>query len=330
MKVNQLFGIGVVILTLVIGVSCGGDDDDGGSSAGKAFGAPQVEPAVAKAIPSGLTSTSKSLTFADAPEILMKNFFTNNFAKISGGEVPGIINAALEDLDSRMAEVEKRGLETAKACYETPAKDLALTSIVPSSNITLKLQCFDKFEQTEGEQSLAGSGMAFGASGDDYSLWLQLIGTGNKHGYFANINKTTEKVEFLSVSDGREQFNRMTVYKVVTDPATNSYEMSFGTTSNEYSTCGFQLKSDGTVILATGTSGDGGDCTTQIPFEICLDAKTYAVSTACSAITFELDPITSASLDTAGADSASAMLNLDLANPVATDFKQDAQTDDDE
>lgn len=307
--------------------SCGDKDKD--SKKGSSFGAPAVEPPVAKATPAGLSDLSlTSQDVADFPSAI-KKMFTDTFPKTSGGDAKGLIKSALEDLDTRMEEIDKRGLESPKKCYENTAKPLSLKSDLGLAKIDLNLQCLDRFTQSPGEQSAQGSGMAFGADGEKYSLWLQLVlQDETKHGYFANINKETEEVEFLYINDSRSTNDRATVYKVTTAPSQDAYEVSFVSTSNDYQTCNFHIKSDGKVIHAQGTNGGSNDCATLEAASVCLDAKTYGEDGAecedVASVAFVLPSPNANELDES-ADSVAAMLNLDLAESVTSDFKEDGQ-----
>src|SRR5262249_32836214 len=132
--------------------------------------------------------------------------FNNMFPKFSGGMAQGVVNASLEDLDSRMTEVDG---STGRTCLTAipVAHRIDASAISPALHLTVNIQCVAAFCQVDGGVDGQGSGLAYGKdSAGNYSMWLYLKSnaSANGFGYFASVQNagTNDKaVDFLSLTD---------------------------------------------------------------------------------------------------------------------------------
>ncbi len=291
-----------------VGLSaCGGD--------GEGFDIEEVAPIVNSAAPAALkVSASASIwkrssdVFASLSQLLLPTpavaqtvttpaqsiqaMFTGTFGKISGGDGTGYINSLLEDMDSRMTEVETRFAEGAPDCLSNTAQDHEFDlGVHADAKVTLPIQCIDEFAQGEGEQSRPGSGMVFGQSDTAAGVVLLLkhrtsTASGGSDsmdagfGYAASISgkgTTDEAVQMVfgqfnsSGSFNADPYDAPTIARVYAKPSTNTYELALagynpstgkpmsGGDSNVG--CGLHLKSDGTYIYAKGyKQASGSQC----------------------------------------------------------------------
>lgn len=258
---------------------------------------------MAKSTPKGLKSGANLHAILDAPtpQEAMQSIFTSSVGKISGGEAKGVVKAALQDLDKRMAQQDKRAKDSPKKCIED---DSAKQKSVDFDGVSLidldvNLQCLDIFEQDGDESSAEGSGIVFGKSGKDYSLWLTLnLSSGDSHGYIANVNKETKKVDFLKIENAASN-DRVSVYRVKAKPGSKDFELSWASTGSDYQLgCGFRIVSDGEYAKAEGLVGGGAlsgasDCDGAESFDVCLKATdfTEASSGSCSDLSYTMKRI---------------------------------------
>lgn len=265
---------------------------------------PNISALVAKAAPSGLGASSRSLagkleleladraTAANASEAL-KDFFTDTFSSISGTSKSGFINAYLGDLDTRVSEVSSG---TEPACFSATPIETTFTVGAGSQTMVAKFSCARAFGGA-GDQSGAGSGLAFGQDDTYKYLYLILLQSNltDKFGYVAKINKTTEEVDLLFLerfsTNGRTKF-----FRLKTDPATKRYELviagtgdGVGPTSTATThilssgarlvTNATEIRADGTVATST-TSGGVASGSASFDSAECFSATSLATAPA--------------------------------------------------
>lgn len=222
-----------LILTSAILISC--DKKDDSSSNGTNF-LPLISPAVEKAQPSGLSSASlmsqeKVVSMATSPNAqeALNDFFKDNVNSISGYTKSGLIKTYLFDLDKRIEEISSRPEPT---CLSNTPVEVPFITGVSGHEVTLKLQCATPFGGA-GDQSGAGSGLAYGKDENFIYIYLMLSqasNTNDKFGYAVKMDRVTENVDLLflqrSVTYTRNQF-----FHLVTNPSEKRYEIVYASTS---------------------------------------------------------------------------------------------------
>lgn len=306
---------GVAVALLLGATACGG--------AGSKLGAPAVAPIVRAATPSALRPPGTASWLKRARTWLVreaqadssfdtttlegaiKSVFLDAHTKISGGTAVGLVNASLEDLDSRV-EGENR---KASACFDQApaAHRLDFSSVATALDLTLQVQCIDKF----GDGSAAAGGIVVGKSNDDVSLWLDLAGGSGEFGYFANVTaiSTTKAVDFLFVENA-PTLSRASAYRV--KAAGTSFELTYASSTNagDNLQCGLRLRSDGASIWAEGLhTPTPTSCTGAVAFAKCYKASDLTEDAAgCAGLkSFTMSAIPSAALATAGSSFAAAL-----------------------
>jgi hypothetical protein len=278
------------------------------------FSAPQVAPIVRNATPSALRPAVAISALRAARELFaalavigsaqaqpamvnvndsIKALFKDTYNKMSGGQGQGLINSHLEDLDTRMKEVDRNG-STSECIKNTPYPfRVNLSAVAPAIDITLNLQCragtlmvFGRgksgpiFDEDSGAPSIDG-----GIADDSmtYSLWLYLQHRGtadSAFGYFANVQNVgtgNEAVDFLYLENSSE-VPRIAAFRVKARPSTKSFEFVYGATDGDGAAggnllCGFKMISDGVSIWAVGKDLQPGQtCAEAAPFTRCLSA----------------------------------------------------------
>ena len=322
----------------------------GGCSSSKSTTKPfefaSIAAIVNSALPSGLQATTTSSfqlrsqrLFAGLSEFLttgnafaaaattsdtktsIEGLFKGTYAKVSGGSGTGYINSNLEDLDTRISELESR-FTTLPTCFSSTLSDYAVDfQNHADAKLTLKLQCRDEFTWKTGDSGSPGSGMAFGkrtktdALSELISVMLLLkhkTSTANGgsdtydagFGYAGNMEgagTTSEAVEMLfgqfntnptlSASDEDQPL----MVRIYAKPTTKEFELAFtsirpssGSPLSGGSSalgCGFRMISNGTLIVVNGNyKRSGSDCTSpDTVSDICVDAITLADASSSSA-----------------------------------------------
>ncbi len=241
MAANKLWVLPVVAL-LIAGCSGGG----AGISA-----YPDVAPIVDSSLPeslrasgaatqvTGLFTTALTETQEDDIANALENFFLGMYGKQSGdGVATGFLNAGLEDLDARMAEIEGRFSNFAPDCVSaTPTEYPLDLEVHPAFTLTMNFYCVDLFGG-EGDQSGPGSGMAFGEANGTYSLLLLLNRPDEEGalGYAANVHDVggvDERVEIMTFhtypDDESTISDQIRVSRAVAKPGTDEFEILVAT-----------------------------------------------------------------------------------------------------
>lgn len=241
---------------------------------------PNISALVAKAAPSGLGASSRSLAAFVQPDLAdrataanasegLKDFFTDTFPSISGTSDTGFINAYLGDLDTRVAEVSGG---TEPTCFSATPIETTFTVGAGSQTLTAKFSCVRKFGGA-GDQSGTGSGLAFGQDDTYKYIYLILLQTNltDKFGYVARIHKTTEEVDLLFL-EKFGTYGRTKFFRLKTTPSTKRYELVIAGTGDSVGplstatthvlssgarlvTNETEIRADGTVATSTNSSG---------------------------------------------------------------------------
>jgi hypothetical protein len=317
------------------------DANDTGVTTAVHFDAPAVAPIVREATPGALQPTAAlvvpralkdmfaALSFVGSARAQVGinvtdsigALFKDTYNKISGGSGQGLINSSLEDLDTRMAEVDARGSSSDCLKAQPQSYRVDVTSVSSSLDITLNLQC------------ISGTLMAFGRgqsnpiynddagttpSGDGmtYSLWLYLqhhYTADSAFGYYANVQNVgtdDEAVDFLYLENSGE-IPRIGAFRVKAKPSTKSFEFVYGATDGNGAAggnllCGFKMISNGKYIWAVGKDLQPDEsCSDAAPFTRCLsadDLSEQSSTSPCNALknAFTMEAPTPDALSTAG------------------------------
>lgn len=266
-----------------------------------------------------LSPKSASAVAVSSVESSLEAMFTGTFGKASGGEGTGYINSNLEDLDSRVAELEAR-FTTLPDCFSNDLQDLSVDFLNHGDDkLALKVQCRDEFTWVAGNAGSPGSGMVFGlrpkssTETELVSLMLLLkhktsVANGGSDAYDAGFGyagtieagNTDEKaVEMLF-----GQFNTKTgltysdedqplVARIYAKPSTNSFELAMTSTvpsaggpmtgGSSALGCGFRMISNGSLVVVQGKyKASGSDCTGTEAVDVCVDAITLADASSSS------------------------------------------------
>lgn len=316
------------------------------NKASTGFGVPALAPIVAEATPEGLKPSRRNYiepardVNTDAATYL-SNMFQGTYAKLSGGNATGLVNAALEDLDTRLSEINTRSESSSASCLSNTRKNhrINLTAIDPVLDLTLSVQCSDEFGG-EGDQSGPGSGLVFGKGTDSFSVWLYLnqSNDSDNFGYYANltdVGKADELVDTLFL-ENFPTYNRVTAHRLRAKPDASTFELMYASTAanagglsggNAVLGCGFKMISDGTLIFASGNAvptGSAALCSNEQAFEICLNATdlTTATAGACNTLrlTFTMSGQVTYSELTGQGTAIDAVLPIATAGEVTTTF----------
>jgi hypothetical protein len=294
-------------LLLMCNLACDKKDSKDSLSSGSNF-LPSVVELVDKASPSSFKNLSlmnqKKMgsietmsTTTEAAEAL-KDFFTDSIMSISGITGKGLIRTYLKDLDGRISEVENGSQPD---CFTASPHSVIFDSGLTNQSLTLKLSCVRSFGGT-GDQSGAGSGMAFGQDETSIYLYLLLVqqNSTDKFGYLAKVNKTTEEVDLLFL-EYFPTYNRNQFFRLKTNPATSKFELVLAGTGGGVGpaqtntshifdpgvrlvTNSTEIKADGSVATTTNASGAPS---TGFAFDTaeCFDASNLtAAPTACTGL----------------------------------------------
>lgn len=334
---------GVGVFTLLFLSACSKASSSGASSSGLTI--PDVAPIVLSATPAGLKSATASSIWlrqvfarvsmgalvapayaANASYSNVKNsleaIFKGSFAKVSGGQGTGYINANLQDLDTRLAEYETRFSTSLPNCFSNSLSDLTLDfANHADAKLSLKVNCRDEFAWKAGDAGAPGSGILFGkraASGSTPELISMTLLLKHKtsaaeggsdsydagFGYAGTVTgsgTSDEAVEMLfgqfntksglSVSDEDQPL----MARIYSKTATKEFELAVASNSGSsgsplsggtsYLGCGFRMKSNGTIIVIQGDYLATGTCAAGSPDTVdsCVDATTLADVSSTSA-----------------------------------------------
>ena len=293
-----LFGI-CLLCAFILSTNCKKKEES--TSTSKVEILPLLVPALKTVAPS--TTTTSSLNLFSTPstkEEALLNFFSSTYSGISGTSAKGFLNASIGDLDSRISEINNR-FEKEPSCYSaTPTTWTVSTGAPVNYSIDLKISCLDKFSQTNGDQSGAGSGLAWGRDDNYYYLALILFQSNgvDKFGYFASYHKSTKAINLLFL-DYNSTNSRGTVYKVKTEPSTNSFQLALA--GYNFSAgpmfpalgCNTRMISNGTQLLVAGKAGETnstGVCQTNSSYVFnsanCFTASDVSTTTSsCTSLT---------------------------------------------
>ena len=272
---------------------------------------PLLLPAVKETMPAPASLSALALSKPSRIKLMaattsteaLSDFFSKSFSGISGVSGTGFIGTSIADLDSRISELNNM-FESEPACYSSTAYEWTVGAGSPVSTgspasytLNLKLNCLSMFTQTNGDQSGVGSGMAWGRDDNYYYLALLLVqsnGT-DRFGYFATYNRTTKAVDLLFL-ESSPSYNRYTVYRVKTDPASNQFEAALAGASFSEGPmfpalgCNTRIISNGVEMLVAGKAGatnSSGVCQTDSSWvfnsNLCYDPTDLTVSPAACA-----------------------------------------------
>jgi hypothetical protein len=301
----------LMITTLITTIACEKKKDE--ESNVKVNILPLLLPAVKETLPNPASTTTmmaspKAIgTFAAATSTeALSDFFSKSFTGISGVTGTGFVGTSIADLDSRITEINQR-FESEPSCFTSTPYEWVVSPGAPVSpvsstdyQITLKLNCLSMFTQTNGDQSGAGSGMAWGRDDNYYYIALLLVQSNetDKFGYFATYNRTTKAVDLLFL-ESSPSYDRYTVYRVKTDPTTSTFETAIaGAGFSEGPMfpalgCNTRIISNGTEMLVAGKAGStnaAGQCQSDSSWVYdsnnCYNPADLSVApTACSTLT---------------------------------------------
>ncbi len=281
---------------------------------------PAVAPIVASALPTALRPTTTAMLmrklqsfglFGEAVaagsdlKTDIQKIYLGTFGKLSGGNGQGWLNALLEDMDSRLSELQARG---PFGCENSEMKTISLdvSTIAGWSNtdfnFSIPARCYDTLSTPYGKSGY----LIWGREGTTIGIWLFLPGqaTNSGFGYAAkvtNYGADNEKVEMLYVENQAPSGNyRVITSRINAERRQNKYEIVFAgnwpgaisALSGSYSGnttigCFFQLKSDGSQVnISAKRKASGSDCTSLSSAEAaCFDGSSLSevgTNTGCS------------------------------------------------
>lgn len=268
---------------------------------------PDIRSMVNDATPAGLQPSAASRAGLRTAQSVLLEFYRNTVAGISGTSGTGIIDSALVDLKYRYDELNTR-FTSAPACASATPVDWTVTVGAPvGQTMTLKIQCKDIFSQSGGDQSGAGSGIAWGTDNGHFYLALILVQSNgvDKFGYFADVVEATKEVDLLYLESFATTTTRSKFFRLLADASDSSstaksYQLTYSSSSesgvgpsgsNGSLGCGARLLSDGTEVLADGTTGmtnSSGACSGSSAFTNtnCYNgADPSTAAAACSSLT---------------------------------------------
>lgn len=336
---NRYLATGLALGLALFAVGCKEDKK------GKDLGAIPLEPPVTEATPGALKITAAALGLTEVTEStrcdaddtdcfrerslarLVARIFTGNFGCNEGApeHVTGRISCTLYNVDSRLAELNRRAKDSARKCVDEGAKDHVF-NFPAGITKTAKLQCAEDFDS--GSSGLVGG---FGFSGPSFHV-IEVLKTGRIS--YGEINKETGDIEVIlgdnkkissaittdtgeetpgnAETNGKYAFNMM---HIKANKDANAFEVAIGA-SYALGTgvgCGVRLKSDGSFIYAKGIFGEPQnyaletDCPTtdssvaENILDICLDANTLdpaSDQSSCDDLkSFEVADITPSTFD---------------------------------
>ncbi len=283
---------------------------------------PAVAPIVASALPTALRPTTTAMIlrklqsfglFGEAVaagsdlKTDIQKLYLGTFGKQSGGNGQGWMNALLEDVDTRLAELQERG---PFGCENAEMKTISLdaSSILGWSNsdfnFSIPARCYDAMSTPYGKSGY----LIWGRDGNTIGIWLFLPQkqTNSGFGYAAKITNygaDNEKVELLYIENYAS--DDLTTYRTIAarlnaERKQNKYELVFssnvpgavagldGYSNNGASTmaCFFHMKSDGSQVNITARRKTGLNCDSLPSAEsACFDGSSLSEvgsNTACS------------------------------------------------
>lgn len=282
---------------------------------------PAVAPIVASALPTALRPTTTAMIlrklqsfglFGEAVaagsnlKTDLQKLYLGTFGKLSGGDAQGLINAYLEDMDTRLAELQQRG---PFGCENAEMKTISLdaSSILGWSNsdfnFSIPARCYDTMTTPSGKSGY----LIWGRDGTTIGIWLFLPQTETNSGFgyaakITNYGADNEKVELLYIENYYSSGTYRTIAsRVNAERKQNKYEIVFSSNqpgavspiSGTYSggstmACFFHMKSDGSQVNITSKRVTNGStvCTTLASQEAaCFDGSSLSEvgsNTACS------------------------------------------------
>ena len=287
---------------------------------------PAVAPIVASALPTALRPTTTAMIlrklqsfglFGEAVaagsdlKTDLQKLYLGTFGKQSGGNGQGWMNALLEDVDTRLAEIQERG---PFGCENAEMKTISLdaSSILGWSNsdfnFSIPARCYDAMSTPSGKSGY----LIWGRDGTTIGIWLFLPQTETNSGFgyaakITNYGADNEKVELLYIENYLLNDSGTITYRTIAsrlnaERKQNKYEMVFssnmpgavsGLNSYPYSggstmACFFHMKSDGSQVNITSKRVTNGStvCTTLASQEAaCFDGSSLSEvgsNTACS------------------------------------------------
>jgi hypothetical protein len=295
-KSLKLFAVAILSVGLI--TACDKKEEGAGGSSVTLL--PLVLPSVQATAPT-TTAVLNILSTPATKEEALLDFFSGTFSGISGTSATGFLNASIGDLDSRISTLNGQ-FSSDPTCLTSTPYDWTISTGAPANySITLKLNCLSMFTQTNGDQSGAGSGMAWGQDDNYYYIALLLVQQSlvDKFGYFATYNKTTKAVDLLFI-EYSQTYSRATVYRVQSNPATSSFQVAMAGSGFSAGPmfpalgCNLRMISDGTQLLVAGKAGEtssaDGSCQTNSSYlfnsNVCFDATNVTSTTAaCTTLT---------------------------------------------
>lgn len=281
---------------------------------------PAVAPIVASALPTALRPTTTAMIlrklqsfglFGEAVaagsdlKTDIQKLYLGTYGKLSGGNAQGLINAYLEDMDTRLAELQQRG---PFGCENAEMKTISLdaSSILGWSNtdfnFSIPARCYDTMSTPYGKSGY----LIWGRDGNTIGIWLFLPQAESNAGFgyaakITNYGADNEKVELLYIENYYAGGYRTIVSRVNAERKQNKYEIVFSSNkpgavapvSGTYSggstmACFFHMKSDGSQvnISAKRVTGGAANCSTLGSLEsACFDGSSLSevgTNTACS------------------------------------------------
>lgn len=279
---------------------------------------PAVAPIVASALPTALRPTTTAMIlrklqsfglFGEAVaagsdlKTDLQKLYLGTFGKLSGGNAQGLINTYLEDMDTRLAELQQRG---PFGCENAEIKTISLdaSSILGWSNtdfnFSIPARCYDTMDTPYGKSGY----LIWGRDGSTIGIWLFLPQSESNAGFgyaakITNYGSDNEKVELLYIENYYAGGYRTIVSRVNAERRQNKYEMVFASnkpgavspvsgTYNGGSTmaCFFHMKSDGSQVNISARRKTGLDCSSLPSAEAaCFDGSSLSevgTNSACS------------------------------------------------
>ena len=309
---------------------------------------PAVAPIVASALPTALRPTTTAMIlrklqsfglFGEAVaagsdlKTDLQKIYLGTFGKLSGGSSQGWLNALLEDMDTRLAELQTRG---PFSCENSDMKTLTLDVSTIAGwtntdfNFSIPARCYDTLSVPYAGKT---GYLIWGREDNTIGIWLSLPGEAENTGFgyaakVTNYGADNEKVEMLYVENQAPSGTyRVITSRIVAERKQNKYEIVFSSnipgaisaltgsySGNTTIGCFLQLKSDGSQVnISAKRKASGSVCTSLSSAEAaCFDGSSLSevgTNTACSGsgTTFSLSSSgASGSLDSLVGDGTSA------------------------
>jgi|GEM_PF-1424296 len=263
----------------------------GKKSTGSGIGAPSVEPPVAKATPSGLSTVALFLSTQSVASTMTDFTIIGELQDRFYKTGPTNISNLLKTIDSRLAEINSRAETSTSTCLSNAVVEDTVT--IFGESVVGKFQCYDAFSTT--------GGMMFGKDGTDWYLYTndgQMRSfvkvspvSGSTDDYVVDARMSVGQLNGVDSSTqgacGATWYGcSYGVIRLVANSATKSFEMSTAGTGTGFSTV--HLKSDGTNLYAKGRDGNlaGGTTWSNVSglSEICGLASDTATAGDCTTL----------------------------------------------